>query len=857
MTHFSEIEFLDLIQKDPIEFNKEQDLKRNQFKNENIDGKNQLFRILNSDEHHDLKSSRTVDYSLSSKEIETLKNDNILVKKSYKKTSFGRQLIELYNNNMPVMVTSDMMLYCLHRFYDDSLELQEVELVTKFINLIENLIITLYSIDYDSQISDLLSALEMYLFIPYKILSNEKCHNPKYNNFEDINIIVNKINLHQSINLKLFDIYFKIDGSVFKPRGHYTKNTILSNYFMAFTWFTSAIIKFNNMDNNYINSIIFASVFSKIASKCSQIIEIEEFVKEIIGEPEGYTCSTFIEKIESINDIPIESFALWIYLNGSKFVETLNLNKFYFSVIGKGSNFDNQLLEDLTDFKFEKNVGIDKKYPKIFEITYALFENEDSFDLQESKDYKYSNYLKILQQKYSNIPTNSLYSQEINLLKGLSQKINISPFNSKKWGYKQAQTQIGHYNELRHDNVLYLEEKYGCCCTCQYVDILIEPSIDFWKEYLILIDKMKLIFKNPKSVIILDNFTTIVNLFIKYLEYFLVNENVPENIKNKLKAIITENHGGSGATIYSGWYPGLFYKCSDCVIQKYEVSSYFTGVPDVRDDGGVIHLGNGDPQLLYLVSNNKIFMGPVYEVYEQKTKFGNRFNDSEWSKKYNTFGPLNFNIGDNEDQEKSLIKNYIVQVSTDGSALSEIPIQYRTLEICEKAIKTEDFDCVHEIPIEFMDYKMVLKIVTFNGQNICTIPEKFINEEICLAAVKSYPMSISNFPIDLITLEMCEIAVIENTLNYIPEKFKSRELYLKAVINLEYIIKDIPNNILDKKFCLDVVTENFKVMNYLNANFIKNLIFDLNFYNEAVKLNPMVMMDYGYDISKGGIYKRK
>ncbi len=51
------------------------------------------------------------------------------------------------------------------------------------------------------------------------------------------------------------------------------------------------------------------------------------------------------------------------------------------------------------------------------------------------------------------------------------------------------------------------------------------------------------------------------------------------------------------------------------------MSSFFTGVPDIRDAGGICHLGNGNPQLMYIVVNNAVYIGPVYEVYSERTPY--------------------------------------------------------------------------------------------------------------------------------------------------------------------------------------------------------------------------------------------
>jgi hypothetical protein len=41
----------------------------------------------------------------------------------------GSSLYELYSDDMPVFVTSDVMLNALHRFYDESMEIMEENMI--------------------------------------------------------------------------------------------------------------------------------------------------------------------------------------------------------------------------------------------------------------------------------------------------------------------------------------------------------------------------------------------------------------------------------------------------------------------------------------------------------------------------------------------------------------------------------------------------------------------------------------------------------------------------------------------------------------------------------------------------------
>jgi hypothetical protein len=148
---------------------------------------------------------------------------------------------------------------------------------------------------------------------------------------------------------------------------------------------------------------------------------------------------------------------------------------------------------------------------------------------------------------------------------------------------------------------------------------------------------------------ILQNFEEIVIIFIEYLDSYFSGTKFDETLMNVLKSVIIEQMG-SGSSSMDGWYPSLFYnRDEESVMFKPEVSTMFTGVSDLRDDGGIVHLGNGSIQLMYVLTTNNVtnertvYLSPVYTTYEFVTDVNARLNDEEWSKSYQSYEPLNFN----------------------------------------------------------------------------------------------------------------------------------------------------------------------------------------------------------------------
>ena len=783
MESISTINYLDLIQTDPKEFNKNQDERRNKFKEEK--GKEALNKIMWSNKHHDMKASRSKDYRLQPEELLTLKKNGIYFK-SNGIQSFGRAYLNLYNNDMPVFITSDSMLYAIHRFYDNYLKnLESTELINKLKNLCRKILDSFEKIPPTEFNLEILKNLEVFFKIPYVImnLNNELTdtvssdfnliiplkeiqeelmnynisdeiikfelgqgfktpiqinfykkrdkyklfkkiigldiknleniirYSPKYstifNEFkipdieepitfqfggdELFNEFIKCLANNKDIEFMCCGVEIKMMGTLFKPRGHYTETLQLKKYFMAFTWLSKLEIKLNKRRADFEDSFLLATIIAKTCEEhLSEFNHFQEFIAKIIGISDGYTINEFLNVINK--NIPsfdclIETIDFLIK-NKSEFAnkciaemtKEANLTKFgdyvgqesefSFSLIGKGTMIDNIVIQSMIDGNLKDDNGYcpERKFTSVFDLLYTLFDNQsindvlqkrmEEIEIPQRDGYFYNNHLSKIRSMYSKIIFDeTIYGQELRMLRALTEDIELMknhklyPFFNDSWLKKQAQTQIGHYSELRHDNVLYLEEVCGGRCECFYPELLIEPVPTFWKEFLKLIEMMKIMVpkENRRDVNILNNFENIINKFISYLDQYLTNKTVDEKLIEELKSIIKEDHGGSGGPEITGWYARLFHDSEEALEFKPEVSSMFTGVNDERGPGGIVHLGTGSVQTMYVLTKDpesnedKIVLGPVYSTYEFITPYETRLNDEEWKEQYNKFEPLNFN----------------------------------------------------------------------------------------------------------------------------------------------------------------------------------------------------------------------
>ncbi len=699
----TDIEYLDLIQTDITKFNKSQEEKRKIFRNKYGDAK--YFGQMHSNKHNSLKENRTVDYSLTNEEIEKIKRDGYFVKQiNNNNNTFAKKYLELYNNNMPVIVTSDSILHAFHKFYDEFLQKIEKEnMWNKIIEICKNIHQVTKSIDVNNKyVQNILPLFEVPLCIANENNKNSVDKKQKYYRLDNgkkidellVNInnnatnvtkdLINKINKNEDISFLLHKTEINIMGSQFKPRGHYTKSKELELYFKIFTWLSKFTVMIDWSSDEYLDNLMLSCVITRLCKQSMDDVKIfTNFIEKIIGECDGLniiTMNTFLDNI-LVSDQLIENELEYIINNikliGNQFKEYLENNNNYmckynkfscnlkpgdkvtsFTIIGKGSNIDNYVISQMVDNNFVLDNGSNykRKFIDIMDVIYCVFNNESAYELLKKNMETSHSYEKHLDKIKNEVAKNfehskSIYQQQLKLLKSLTldkktlEERGWWPFYTKNWDKKQVNTQIAHYSEMRHDNVLYLDEYEGCCMLCQYPDILIEPVPTFWNEFLKLIDMMMEL--DPKNRA-LNNFKNIINKFIEYLNYNFDNKQPPIELVESLKSII-EMHMGSGDPYYKGWYMTLFMNENDALDFSPEVSSYLTAVDDDRGPGGIQNLGTGNIQMLYVLfkdlktGSSKIYIGPIYSSYIFDTEYNDRLNDEEWNKRYKNYKPFNCN----------------------------------------------------------------------------------------------------------------------------------------------------------------------------------------------------------------------
>jgi hypothetical protein len=131
-------------------------------------------------------------------------------------------------------------------------------------------------------------------------------------------------------------------------------------------------------------------------------------------------------------------------------------------------------------------------------------------------------------------------------------------------------------------------------------------------------------------------------------------------------------------------------------------------------------------------------------------------------------------------------------VKLRGHYFNYVPEKLIDEDICLAALRTDDFT-LEIMPKHLKTREFYLKAITVNPKAIYYVPKESRTYEMCLIAMKALG-DLSFVPVNLMTPELCQIAVMKHgsNLNKIPPKLITYELCLEAVKRDGYTLHSVP-----------------------------------------------------------------
>ncbi|MBO7597055.1 MAG: DUF3160 domain-containing protein, partial [Bacteroidales bacterium] len=206
-------------------------------------------------------------------------------------TTNYEQLFNVYEDNeyhcVPNFVTTDLFLQAFHMYFEYALKLSENTYFTSRLSQLceEMFSPSLYSeasTEKEKQLADFSRTL---FGITYKLLNPKKNPILPESCLDVANKEINLIMKAEDAPSPFLNTTVNFNYSLFKPRGHYTRNETAKCYFRAMMWFQTASMEKSNPDD-VAKAIAIAYFYNKVSCR-SDFEKMNDVITYFMGEPDN------------------------------------------------------------------------------------------------------------------------------------------------------------------------------------------------------------------------------------------------------------------------------------------------------------------------------------------------------------------------------------------------------------------------------------------------------------------------------------------------------------------------------------------------------------------------------------------
>jgi len=603
--------------------------------------------------------------------LEKLQQNNFVITKGN-----NLQLFHAYEENdyrqVPNFITSDLYLQAFHMYFSyilKSLEKQHIiptlEMLCRSFNAT---CIKLAEQTEDESLKDMAEHAATFYAIPYYLLTNKTLTIPsKYETeYQEEIEHINKQEDNFSDFLSYKDAYFPY--SLFKPRGHYTREPQLQAYFKAMMWMQTACFC-REQQEQLKRSIFQAAVLCTYKSiDQTPLIELYQHIYTpltfLMGEADNLSIFDIARILEKNNAIHIEDaltagqiekvnqalIELAKHKNNIKpQIEITCRDKINF--MPQRYLSDNEVIQRLVDV----NPNSQRAYPKGLDV-FAAFGTGTAESLLidfYKEPNNWSEYSKELQQLKNKFKTSkstqlSVYELWMKSLLTMQQTDKNNPgfMQTPEWGYKNLNTALASWAELKHDAILYGEQPMAAECggagpPDPIVVGYVEPNLPFWRKMENILQATRLILQqNDCMTDDLKGKTDQLNDYVTFL--IQVTEKELRGEKLTEPEYRTLEYMGSSIEYFTLSVVDPDLHLDDwSLVQGPDksiaiVADIYTRNIRGCNKNGILHVATGNANNIYVVveieGNLYLTRGATFSYYEFVQPLGTRLTDEEWQK---------------------------------------------------------------------------------------------------------------------------------------------------------------------------------------------------------------------------------
>ena len=572
-----------------------------------------------------------------------------------------QQLFHVYEQNdyheFPAFVTTDLYLQLYHLYFDAML--REVE-QQKFRHLLSDFCSeaqkTIASPEADID-NDTRQWLTTYFNVASALLMGKE---PKYDETakREYNQVMKSENATSDF-LGYKDVMFEY--SLFRPRGHYTRNDTLGYYFRTMMWLQT--VPFQTDNKSDMKKV--ATLAELIGSNPEQnrlyklYQQIMQPLDYLMGKPDDVSI---LQAWQVLKDEPdfnllgkkIDEIAEKQTRIRPKFAHT-SRNKV--RLMPQRYQPDAEVLQEMVDYKSETSkrptpTGLDVFAAMGVSKAEKILLDEQN-EPQRWKGYKDA--LKKMKLRMDSINWNdNVCNVWLSALKLLNQQETSAPYFmlTPQWEKKSLNAALASWTELKHDAILYAKQPMGAECggagpPNPVVRGYVEPNVKFWQRAISLLESTETLLNTyglttERSKTITTRIKEMAEFLLQASEKELKGKLLSEEEYDQLKYIGASFENISLELIKNDdqrlWEWSAVQGPERSVAL---VADVYTANADNNPQKTILYEGVGNADEIYVIIELQGYLylmrGGVFSYREFTRPYGEqRMNDEEWQKKLET-----------------------------------------------------------------------------------------------------------------------------------------------------------------------------------------------------------------------------
>ncbi|MFT5431658.1 MAG: hypothetical protein ACI9OJ_002355, partial [Myxococcota bacterium] len=607
--------------------------------------------------------------------------------------TFAESYTHVYNNDLPLFITTDSVLHAVHMSFDRILSIVETQaLVPQMNDVLSKAHGALEGVGA-SQLGEATRDADLFLTVARSLLAGEPVASVSGGPVDDeVAALLSKITEERLENIMIFGQGRKVDFSQFKPRGHYTETEVLQRWFKTMIWLARIDLRFREFDpftETFIwndRQIQVSWLLFKALEEGSAINgwgDINTLIGLLIGESDAMDMSHYPQLIaeagiNSADDLTGDLTALHTKLEEGRY-GTQRINSHYlstnplsaevtplplsFTFIGQRFVVDSHTFSNVVYDRIAVNGSKPlRALPSPLDAMFVLGADQALPLLADELDaWSYQGNLHTMRWLTDQYDETFWDNSQYNLWLSALRTLNVSTtdeswpasMRTEAWSHKTLNTQLSSWAQLRHDTILYVKQSYTGGVGCDYPKAYVEPYPAFYSALGRYSDTAAQVlggvqFTEPAMGKHVAEYFKTFSEIMGHLEGMANAELADEPFTDEQQEMADawiDMFPGCGDPTYEGWYTRLYFEQEQVKAIDYTVADVHT---NPNEDGPlaparVLHVGTGRTNLMIFTRNScdgsQAYVGPVMNYYEHIEMGVNRLNDEEWELKMNSDTP--------------------------------------------------------------------------------------------------------------------------------------------------------------------------------------------------------------------------